>query len=132
VQRAQIAVARSARADLVAHPGKDQVDRLQGPFHQLGQRQALPQQRGLRLAQGALMQMRQDGRVRADDDGDDEPGADDEAGEPPRTARRQFRLPLGVGRPHPNFPPSIGNKPRTDISPRGDNGPGNQVCVEFL
>ena len=67
--------------------GQHQIGRLQGALDKFRQAEALPQQVVLHLAQRAVMQLRQDERVGADDGGDGKRGAD---GQPAQSMRQRF------------------------------------------
>jgi len=83
-QPVQIAVARSGEADLLGDAHQNQVDGLEAPLRQLGERQALTQQIGLNLRQGAFMQLDENRRIRGGDARHDEHGADNQPTQPTR------------------------------------------------
>jgi hypothetical protein len=84
---AQLAVGRSLVADLFHDIGQHQVRRSKSMFDQFGQGEALAQQIFLRIAQRALVHLRQHERVCRGDGDDDGDRAHDQ---PSQTMRREF------------------------------------------
>ena len=78
---------RSESARPFGHAGQHQIGRLQSAFDQLRQIEALAQKIVLHLAKRAVMQLRHNQRVGADNGRNGERGAD---GQPAQSMRQRF------------------------------------------